>query len=188
MRINKKLNLVIPVDTEDGTVYVHSTPISREIFEQYFLPISRTFAEIYRQRLDIVAGPRIAMMMLRKAATDLGVLEGPDGVENGLIAEIRRLTNVAIPSDKGWETYPLQDVISRSLLSEDDISEIEGAVTFFICASAMHRKSELPIILNGMTSLWDAQTTLLGFSEFVTSLRQSTEAKPGTTETSSVPS
>lgn len=188
MRIDKKLNLVIPVDTDDGTVFVHSTPMSREMFEEYFLIISSTFAEIYKRKLDIVAGPRVAMMMLKKVAQEMGMSEGPGGAED-LVAEIRRLTNVAIPSEtKGWETYPLQDVIDRKLLTPDDISEVEGAVCFFILASAMHLRREIPAILDGMTSLWDAQTTSLGFTEYVASLRTSIVPKTTETTPSSPPS
>lgn len=190
MRINDKLNLVIPVDIDSGSAYVHSTPLARETFEEYFMLISKTFAAIYRQGLEIVAGPRVAMLLLRQVARDLGVLEGPKREPAAmLIAEMRRLTNVAIPdADKGWELYSLQDVIDRELLSPDDISEVEGAVCFFMCASAMHRRKELPVILSGMTSLWDAQTVSSGFSEFAVSLRQSTEAIGSAMKTSSVPS
>ena len=188
MRIDKKLNLVIPVDTDDGTVFVHSTPMSREMFEAFFLIISGTFAEIYKRKLDIVAGPRIAMVMMKKVAADMGMASGANGAED-LVAEIRRLTNVAIPHEsKGWDTYPLQDVIDRKLLTEDDVSEVEGAVCFFILASAMHLRREIPAILDGMTSLWDAQTTSLGFTEYVTSLRTSTAEGTTETTTSSPPS
>lgn len=188
MRIDKKLNLVVPVDADGGTVYVHSTPLSREVFEQYFMVISRTFADIYRQRLELVAGPRVAMMLLRRVAREQGVLDGPDGVDRVLIPEIRRLTTVAIPGDRGFEHYPLQDVIDRTLLSEEDIAEVEGVVTFFICASAMHRRAELPIILDGMGSLWGAQTTSFSLTEYIASLPKSTEDMTSPTTTSSVPS
>ena len=191
MRINRKLNLVIPVDTDIGTVYVHSTPISREVFEKYFLVISKTFATIYRQGLEVVAGPRVAGIMLKRVATDLGIWEGDEGVELGLVAEMRRLTNVLIPNAEkkgGWDLMGLQDAIDRDILDDDEVSEVEGAVTFFMCASSMHRKTELPAILAGMTSLWDALTTSSSCTEYRDFLATSTEAKPTTTTTSSVPS
>jgi hypothetical protein len=192
MRIDNKLNLVIPVDTDNGTLYVHATPISRETFEQYALLIGQTFATIYRQRLELVAGPRLAMILLRKCAKDLGVMEGPDRQHlepaQYLIAEIRRLTNVMVPSEKGFQIYPLQDAIDHEILTPDDISEVEGAVVFFMLSSAMHLRKDLPAILAGMTSLWDAQTTLLGCTEYVASLPKSIEVPDLTTPTSSVPS
>jgi hypothetical protein len=189
VRINDKLNLVIPVDTDSGTVYVHSTPLSREMFEEYFMLVSKTFAAIYRQGLEIVAGPRVAMLLLKQVARELGLLEGPKREPAAtFIAEIRRLTNVAIPGEHGLEIYPLQDVVDRDLLDPDDLSEVEGAVTFFMCASAMHRRKELPTILAGMTSLWNAQTTSLGFTAYLDSLPTSTEEIDSPMKTSSVPS
>jgi hypothetical protein len=159
------------------------------MFEEYFMLISRTFAMIYRQGLEIVAGPRVAMLLLKKVAEDLGIVEGPKKEPAAtLIAEIRRLTSVAIPGERGLEMYPLQDVVDRDLLDPDDLSEVEGAVTFFICASAMHRRKELPLILAGMTSLWGAQTTSLGFTAYLDSLPTSTEEIASPMKTSSVPS
>lgn len=187
MRIDKKLNIIIPVDTDDGTVFVHSTPIARETFETFFMILSRTFAEIYARKLNILAGPRIAMIMLRSMATELGLTTGPSGLED-LVAEIRRLTNVAMPGEGGWRALPLQDVIDHKLLTEDDISEVEGAVCFFILVSAMHLRREVPAILDGMTSLWDAQTTSLPFTEYIASLRQSIVEPTLETTISSPPS
>src|SRR5688572_26665724 len=187
-RIDRKLNIVIPVDTEKGTVYVHATPISREVFEQYFLVISQTFAALYQQGLNIVAGPRIAGMMLRDLAMKQGTWEGPDGVKEGLVAEMHRLTNVAVPGEKGWQQYPFQEVCDRGILDKDDQSEVEGAVTFFTCVSAMHRRDQLPGVLAGMVSLWDALTTSLNFTAYVASLPILTEEPSTTTQTSSVPS
>lgn len=188
LRIDKKLNLVVPVDTDSGTVYVHSTPISREVFETYYRVLGRAFADIFRQRLEIVAGPRLAMLILRDVAREQGedVLEN---VEKGLIAEIHRLTNVAMPmKEGGWNTVPFQDVLDQKLLSEDDVAEVEGVITFFTLASAMFRKKDLPTILNGMASLWGARVVSSTCSEYVASLPRSTEETTSPTTTSLVPS
>src|SRR3954465_11092498 len=94
LRIDKRLNLVIPIETSIGTVFVHSCPIRREIFEKYFLIISKTFAAIYSEGLNVIAGPRVALMMLKQIAINANAWEGNDGVESGLLNEIRRITNV----------------------------------------------------------------------------------------------
>ena len=55
MKIDKKLNLIVPVYGDDEKTircYVHSTPISRETFERYFLIIGQTFGA------DLLPGPR----------------------------------------------------------------------------------------------------------------------------------
>jgi hypothetical protein len=185
MKINKKLNLLVEVDTDDGTIFVHSTPLAREVFERYFLIIGKTFASIISEGLSFVSGPRVAAMMLRKIAQDAGVWDGRDGINNGLMAEIRRLSNVVIPSASGWVTMPFQDAIDKKEMDEEDIAEVEGLITFFICASAMSRKNEIAPILEKMR-LWGALTTLLNSTEYAASLPTSTTA--GTSETSTTTS
>ena len=76
MKIDKKLNLVIPIETDDGTLYVHSMPIRREIFDTYFLVLSKTFAAIHGEGLGEIAGPRVAALILKKIAMDTGMWEG----------------------------------------------------------------------------------------------------------------
>jgi hypothetical protein len=176
MRLDNKLNLVVEVEADDGsTFYVHSTPISREVFEKYFLIIGKTFSSLISEGLSFVSGPRVAAMMLKKIAMDQGVWEGRDGIEMGLMAEIRRLSNVVMPSDKGWQTFPFQDVIDKKMMNQSDIDEVEGLICFFICVSAMSRKTELPPVLERMR-LWGSQITSLNFMEFVGSLQTSTDA------------
>jgi hypothetical protein len=58
--LNRKLNLVLHVDTEKGRIYIHSVPIGRLIFEDNFLVIGRAFTAIYTNGLGPVAGPRVA--------------------------------------------------------------------------------------------------------------------------------
>lgn len=181
MKINRKLNLVIPVDRGDeGTIYVHSTPISREVFERYFLVISKTFAAIYTEGLGIAAGPRVASLLLRKVAEDMGGTDERaraaawEDVQNGLMAEIKRLTNVVVSGHGGWTTLPFQEAVDRKMLDPDDASEVENALAFFTVASAMHKKSELPTILTGAASLWGGQIVSSNSTEFAASLPIST--------------
>jgi len=71
MKINKKLNLVMGLDDGDGgTFHVYSVPIAREVFERYYLPLSRVFTEIMTLNL-LVIGPTVAYNMLRDVAMDL---------------------------------------------------------------------------------------------------------------------
>ena len=180
MRIDAKLNIVIEVETDEGTIFVHSVPISRDVFERYFLVISKTFAAIISEGLSFISGPRVAAMMLKKIATDMGVWEGRDGVSNGLVAEIRRLSNVIIPTSSGWKTVPFQDAIDKKLMNEDDIAEVEGIIAFFICASAMTRKTEIAAILDRM-QLWGARVTSLNCTEYAASLPTLTQGETSPT-------
>jgi hypothetical protein len=192
VRINSNLNLVFPVDTaSNGTVYVHATPLSREVFERYFLVISRTFTAIYAEGLQIMGGPRVAALMLKKVAEERGEWDGPDGVRDGLMAEIRRLMNVAVVGPEGWKSLPYHTARRDGTIDDDDAAEVEGIVCFFISASAMHLRSQLPSILSGVSSLWGAQTTSSNSTEYAASLPISTEIDPSNAiqpEVSSVPS
>lgn len=177
MRIDERLNLVLPVERTDGvTIHVHATPISREVFENYFLIIARTFSAIHGERLGAVGGPRIASLLLRKIAVEAGEWEGDGGVERGLVEEIVRLANVCVPAAKGWETIPLHDAMARGSIGPDEMSEVMNAMVFFIVISAMLRKSVLPSYLRGpSTQLWGASITSLNCTEYANSLMISTD-------------
>ena len=191
MRINRALNLVFPVETaKNGTLHIHAMPISRTVFEQYFLVLSKAFSAILQEGLSIISGPRVAFLMLRQIATDQGVWDAPDGVERGLVAEIRRLTNVAMVGERGWETLPYQDILGRSILDPEDIAEIEGVLVFFTCASLVPRRDQVANILASTGRLWGGQTTSLSCSELAASLPTSTATgnSGATAPTLSVPS
>ena len=189
MKIDAKLNLVIPIygdpqimndpktgkEAEIDTIkaYVHATPISREVFEANFVVISKTFSAIYGEGLGAIAGPRVARMMLKKVAEDLGMW---DEVQGGLVAEMRRLANYIGPGQNGWETLPLEIAVQRQLIDGDDAAEVENAVAFFTVVSAMHRRNALRATLAGAASLWSAQITSLNCTDFAASLKTSTEA------------
>ena len=186
MRISQKLNIVIPLDTDGGTIYVHSAPVSREVFERYYLVLGRTFSAIYRQGLEIMSGPRVAMLLLKDQARQMGVEED---VQRGLVNEIRRLTNVVVQTpDRGWETLPLDTAISRQMIDADDASEVDNALAFFTVVSTMHRREDQQTILDGVRSLWGAETTSLNSTEYADFLRTSTADATSATTTSSPPS
>jgi hypothetical protein len=193
VRIDKKLNLVVPIARDDGgTLYVHATPVSREAFETYFLPISVAFSRIWSEGLSVLAGPRVALKMLKKVSEDRNTWEGPEGVQAGLVEEIKRLTNVVVRTPTGWSAVPLYNAVQQDLLSEDELDAAENAVTFFILASAMYRKRELASLLEGMNDLWGTRSVLFNSTEFAASLMTSTEdentGEKKTAVASSVPS
>lgn len=170
MKIDKHLNLVVPVERLDGTtIYVHSTPISRAVFDQFFLVIAKTFTSIYTHGLGPIGGPRVAAKFLVKVAEEMGPGQA-ELVRTGLIAEMRRLSNVIAPSDRGWVSIPLEDAIKRNLMDEDDADEVENAIAFFILASAMHKKKDAGQILAEAVKLWSAQTTSSNSTQFAASL------------------
>src|ERR1700744_2311629 len=109
VKLDRNVNLVIPIyaDSSDQVIaWVHSMPIGREVFETYYRVIGRVYAAIHGDDVDALgatAGPKMAALLLRDEAKRMGIWDGPGGVEGGLVSEIRRLTNVALPGPKGWE-------------------------------------------------------------------------------------
>lgn len=177
MKIDKRLNLVIPILDDEGErirAYVHSTPIKSSTFDAYYMTIAKSFSRIHGSGLGVIAGPRVADKILRDVAKEDGVWDTPDGVRSGLVNEIQRLTNVLRVGDKGWESLPYEQAKKQEVISAEDASEVDAAIAFFTLASAMHRKQDLPALLGGAASLWGAQITSFNSSEFMSSLKAST--------------
>lgn len=177
MKIDRKLNLVVPFERESGTIYVHAAPISREVFEKYFLVIAKTFAAVYSEGLSVMAGPRVAALLLKERAVAMGIWDGPTGVDRGLMSEVRRLSNVLAPDAAkggGWATVPLQDAVDHGYMDADESVEVENILTFFIVVSAMHKRAELAAVLDGASRLWGGQITSLNCTEYTASLPTST--------------
>lgn len=173
IRIDKKLNLVIPIQDESGTFYVHATPLSHIVFERYYKVLARTFTVIVSMYSE-VSGPRVALMTLREVAENIGM---KDDVEQGLIPEIRRSTNMLVPTDHGWETVMFQQALDRKMLSEEDVSEVENALTFFTVYSAMLKRQQRVELLDGAARMWGASVTSLSVSEYGASLKTSIEVE-----------
>ena len=171
-KLDSRLNLVVPIEREDGsTIYVHSMPISREVFEANFLVISKAFTALFAQQLNVRSGPRVAHLMLRQTAQEMGIW---DTVQGSLMAEIRRLSNVLMPGANGWDTVPYQDALNRKLINQDDASEAEGAICFFILTSAMFKKRNLESFLEAACDLWGMSVTLLNVTDYGNSLTKLT--------------
>lgn len=170
MKVDRKLNLVIPVERPDGPIYIHSVPISRAVYERHYLILAKTFALIWDEGLRTLSGPSVAAMVLRDVAKGRNVWDGPEGVEAGLMAEIRRLSNVSLPGPKGWESIPLQEAIDTDKLDEDEIAEVEGEIVFFTLECCLRQRARLPIFLQVMTQTWRLGLTSLDATEYNNSL------------------
>ena len=173
MRLNRRLNLVVPVEQDRGTTHVFSTLIQREVFEQNVMLIGRTHAMMWGLGLgDPTAGPRVAAMMLKKVGEQLKLERECES----LLAEIRRLSNVLVPTDGGYETVPLEDVLKKKILDEDDWSEVENAIVFFTVASWMHKRTDQIPVVGEALQIWGAQLVSSTITEYRSSLTTSNEA------------
>lgn len=194
-KLNRKLNLTLDWDCVRGKAHIFSMPISRTVFEDNFVIISRAYAALYANGLGPVAGARVASLFIKQEAEQAGLTEKAEA----LMIEIHRLTTVLAPPVNGGgvslDLIPFSEAISRKLFDEDDISEINGALSFFTLVLWMTPKQSLETPLMGLSLIWPAQITLSPLTEYRTSLLTSTPVEPITpsvgppaTSQSSIPS
>jgi hypothetical protein len=192
LKLDRRLNLVLEVTTdEDKTVWVHHTPIRREVFEMHFLVLTKVMAAMYEQSLPPPMAQRIALLMLRKTAKAMGE-QVEQEVEVGLLPEIWRTTNCLVQGAAGaaWTMLPLEKVIADKTISEDDAWEVRNHICFFTAASWVHKRDELVEMIYPLLGTSGSQTTSLTATEWIASLPISTPAEnTGATATpSSIPS
>lgn len=168
MKINRAMNLIVPVETDAGTAYIHSTPISKEVYKEHFFILSKTFSMIFSEGLGIVAGPRIAYLMLEKIAQEKGIWDSANGVKNTLVTEIIRLSNLVYPSEgKGWDTKPLDVALDSGVV---ELDEVIGEIVFFTCISAINKPDQARGLMSQVSGLWSSATTSLGLMAWIDSL------------------
>lgn len=188
MKINKDLNLVIPIERADVTLYVHSVPIRREVFEQYHAPLSRAFSALTEGGLNIVSCLATARLALRDAAMGMNKWEGEAGVQNGFFGEVRRMSTVLYPSDGGWQSILLADAVKRDIIDDDELAEVENIIVFFTLSARLFRKHQTPMMIQALCSMGGLSTTSFSAMEYADSLSTSTEAGDTKEMASSIPS
>lgn len=125
MKISRNMHLIIPVETEMGNAYIHAAPISKEVYREHFFVLSKTFSAIFSEGLGVVAGPRVAYLMLESICKKDEIWEGATGVRNTLVNEIIRLSNLVYPVEgKGWDTKPLEVALGREIVDLDEVIQI----------------------------------------------------------------
>lgn len=176
MRIEKALNLIIPVERDDGAIlFAHSTPISEQTFIAYHRAISMTYAQLTADGLIGAGGVRNADLMLRDVSERAGLWADDPvtktvGVEKGLLGEIRRLTNVFAPTPQKWTMVPLVDCVGSDVLSERETREVEAAAVFFTCASRNFPRQNLKEFLQMCSGRIGALVTFSNCTDFHNSL------------------
>ena len=182
------MNLVVTVETDNGNVYVHSNPLRKEAYKENFLALSKTYAAIFGQGLSIIAGPRAAYFMLEAVCKQSDSWEGARGVKNTLVREIIRNSTAILPAEgKGWEEMPLDVAIERNLIDED---EVLGELVFFMCVSAVNKRSQIAEVMTEASSIWGNAYTSQTATDWIKSLPTLTsDASTGESQTAlSVPS
>ncbi|EQZ27352.1 hypothetical protein G977_03387 [Escherichia coli UMEA 3585-1] len=168
MKIARNLNLIIPVRTEKGNGWIHATPISKEVFKEHFFILSKTFSAIFSEGLGVVAGPRIACLMLERISSDMNIWDGEKGVRNTLVNEIIRLANLVYPVEgKGYDTLPLDMALERGIVEFDDVA---GELVFFTCVSSINTPEQTEQMMLAVSGMWNSRTSSLSLTEWIASL------------------
>lgn len=184
MKIDRFLNIVIPCETDNGVIHIHSTPISSAVFKQYYFVLSKCYSMFLSQDL-LGTAPSISLMMLEDVSRVTMRLngsgnwwDGPDGVENGLLNEVRRLTNVIVPvAGQGWQTIPFVNAVADGKLPEEDVADVESLLVFFTCLSAIPQLgSTRADMVRRIAAGLDWQVTPLNCTAWAAQLMRSTEA------------
>jgi hypothetical protein len=194
MKLDRKLNLVVPLERDTHTVYVHSAPISRAVFEQFHAVLRKSFNDIMADGLNVFSGISTALPALKDAAMSRGGNdEGErqrcwDAVEKGLMGEIRRISSVIVLSAQGgWETMPLHDAIKRKELDEEEAAEVESSIVFFTLLSRILPPDRSPMIMASAEKAGAWLLTPSNSTEFSASLPISTATATSETNRSQVP-
>jgi hypothetical protein len=70
---------------------------------------------------------------------------------------------------------PFDAAKKRGVIDESAAAEVENCIVYFTCASSIHLKAELTVAIEGLSTLWGAQTTSLNATEYMRSLPTSTQ-------------
>lgn len=173
--ISRKLNIVLPpVETPDGLMYIHSTPVGRSVFEACFRPMARAMTSIISEGIGPVTGPSVAKLILISEAKALGE---ENQITNLLMSEIKRLTNVVLTGKS--EMIPYAVACQRGLLDDDQQSEVENVLIYFTLVSWIRLPDAMSsgMGMEGLKQLWRAQTTSSDATAFLASLPTSTTAE-----------
>lgn len=186
MKIDQKLNLVIPFESENGTFYIHSMPISIEVFERYHFYLAKAYSKIWNSGLGIQSAPRVSCMILRQIAKEEDLT---NDIELGLIGEIKRLSNVVfLDKNSGWQNMPIDQAIKSDYFTKRELSEVENTLVFFTVNYHMSSYKHLNLILDMTCNLFGFQKSSSEISEFIISLQTSTNVQTSAIQQSSVPS
>jgi hypothetical protein len=182
MKIDRNLNLVMQVQTESkGTVFIHSTSISRSVFETFYLELGKVFSQCFdsiNQAHLALSAPQLAYPALKSISTQAGNWDGVGGVKFGLVNEIVRLTNVFVAGENGWETIPFDAAVKREVLNEDEEMEALSSLVFFTAISKVAPKDLKNSFLEMAGALRNWELTSLDSTEYMNGLPISTKKEP----------
>jgi len=174
LKIDRNLSLVMQVQTEkNGKVHIHSTSISRSVFEQFYLELGKVFSQCFdsiNQAHLALSAPQLAYPALKSIAQKAGNWDGAGGVKFGLVNEIIRLTNVAVSTEHGWETIPFDTAVKKEILNEDEEAEALSSLIFFTAISKVAPKDLKNSFLEMAGALRNWELTYSDCTEYMNGL------------------
>ena len=170
------------VQTEEkGTIFIHSASLSRSVFEQFYLELGKVFSQCFdsiNQAHLALSAPQLAYPALKALAIKAGNWEGAGGVQFGLVNEIKRLTNVLVNTEKGWESLPFDVAVKREYLDEDDEAEALSSLVFFTAISKVAPKDLKNSFLEMAGALRSWELSSLDSMEYMNGLQTSIKKEP----------
>ena len=174
MKIDRNLNLVMQVQTDKkGTVFIHSSSISRSVFEQFYLELGKVFSQCFdsiNQAHLALSAPQLAYPALKAISKQAGNWDGAGGVKFGLVNEIIRLTNVLVSGERGWESIPFDTAVKREVLNEDEEMETLSSLVFFTAISKVAPKDLKNSFLEMAGALRSWELTFSECTEYMSGL------------------
>lgn len=169
MKVTENLNLALPV----GDAQAFHTPISREVFEMNYRILAATKASLASKGIQyqMLSGPMIATLTLLDASKDDSESEDK---ARALLAEIKRLTMILVPSANGYDMIPVDAAINRGVIDSDEWREVESSLVFFTCHSALSTKKDRNGLITAMATLLNGVKTSLDITAFAGSSQMST--------------
>ena len=166
---------------ENGLVYVHSSSISRSVFEQFYLEIGKVFSQCFdsvNQAHLALSAPQLAYPALKSISMKAGNWDGAGGVKFGLVNEIVRLTSVLVSGENGWESLPLDIAVKRNVINEDEEAEILSSLVFFTAISKVAPKDLKNSFLEMAGALRNWELTSSDSTEYLNGLPILTKKEP----------
>lgn len=171
MKINRNLNIAIPISSEKGNIYAHSAPISRSVFEENYLELGKVFSQCFESISNAhlaLSAPQLAYPALKSISKAAGTW---DRVQFSLLNEIIRLTNIIHPTENGYESLPMDVAVKRGILDEDTESEVLSSLVFFTAISRVAPMELKTSFLEMAGSLRNWELTSSNSMEYMNSLK-----------------
>lgn len=187
MQISPDLKLVLPArvsDKGDVVLRAYHTPIAYSVFEANYRIIAATKAALFSKGLYYAAdtAPQIATLRLKdeglRDAIDIRAFDA-DGkpsaaAVDALLAEIRRLTLILVPTDKGWQQLPVDAAIRANHIDDEEWREVESQIVFFTAGYAMAPRSAKASLAAALAGVMRGQIASSNPMEFCASLQTPT--------------